>query len=192
MQSGNSYRLVVRRGPQPNQVYELTGEAITLGRDINGNDITINDPEVSRHHCRLTRHRDGSGYVLEDLNATNGTFVNGNRLIGTRPLSSSDVIGLGETVTLAYEVVGYGGYQAPPARQQPSPQQRYYDDDYGPSRRDYGPPPPTRQRPQSAPASSRSPDTADNNTMLLLLVGAGFLFMCLIIVIIGIVLLAFA
>jgi len=100
MQSSGSFRLIVRRGPQPNQIYDLNKDIITLGRDIT-NDIVINDPEVSRHHGRLTRG--GGGYTLEDLGSTNGTFVNGQRLTGARPLSGGDVIGLGETVTLSYE-----------------------------------------------------------------------------------------
>jgi predicted component of type VI protein secretion system len=100
MQSTGSFRLIVRRGPQPNQIYELNKDIITLGRDIT-NDIVINDPEVSRHHCRLTRG--GGGYTLEDLGSTNGTFVNGQRLTGARPLAGGDMIGLGETVTLGYE-----------------------------------------------------------------------------------------
>src|SRR5215208_4345041 len=100
IQGGDSFRFIVRRGPQPNQIYELNKDIITLGRDIT-NDIVINDPEVSRHHCRLTRG--GGGYTLEDLGSTNGTFVNGQRLTGARPLSGGDMIGLGETVTLGYE-----------------------------------------------------------------------------------------
>src|SRR5947209_9212272 len=100
MQSSGSFRLIVRRGPQPNQIYELNKDIITLGRDIT-NDIVINDPEVSRHHTRMTRG--GGGYTIEDLGSTNGTFVNGQRLTGARPLAGGDVIGLGETVTLGYE-----------------------------------------------------------------------------------------
>jgi hypothetical protein len=100
MQSSGSFRLIVRRGPQPNQIYELNKDIITLGRDIT-NDIVINDPEVSRHHCRMTRG--GGGYTLEDLGSTNGTFVNGQRLTGARPLAGGDTVGLGETVTLGYE-----------------------------------------------------------------------------------------
>jgi hypothetical protein len=102
MESGSNFRLIVRRGPQPNQVYELDKDFLTIGRDIT-NDIPINDPEVSRHHCRLIRGV--GGYTMEDLGSTNGTFINGQRLTGARPLSSGDVIGLGETVTLSYEVV---------------------------------------------------------------------------------------
>jgi hypothetical protein len=102
---GSSFRLIVRRGPQPNQIYELTKGIATIGRDIT-NDIVINDPEVSRHHCRFTQG--GSGYTVEDLGSTNGTFVNGQRLTGARPLMPGDMLGLGETVTLAYESAGAG------------------------------------------------------------------------------------
>ena len=102
MQGSDNYRLVVRRGPQPNQVYELNKDIITIGRDIT-NDITINDPEVSRHHLRFTRG--AGGFTLEDLGSTNGTFVNGQRLNGAKPLNNGDLLGLGETVTLGYEMV---------------------------------------------------------------------------------------
>lgn len=102
IQGSDSFRLVVRRGPQPNQTYDLNKDIVTLGRDIT-NDIVINDPEVSRHHMRLTRG--AGGFTVEDLGSTNGTFVNGQRLTGARPLRPGDMIGLGETVTLAYEAL---------------------------------------------------------------------------------------
>jgi len=101
MQNTGSFRLIVRRGPQPNQVYELAKDSISLGRDIT-NDIVINDPEVSRHHGRITRTV--NGYTLEDLGSTNGTFINGQRLTGSRALLGGEMIGLGETVTLSYDV----------------------------------------------------------------------------------------
>ncbi len=120
MQAGDSYRLVVRRGPQPNQVFELKDDVINLGRDIT-NTISINDREVSRHHLRFARSSDG--FSIEDLGSTNGTFINGKRLSGSTFLKNGDMIGLGETVTLGYEVVRPGGaanpYQAPQAPAQP-------------------------------------------------------------------------
>jgi predicted component of type VI protein secretion system len=103
IQGNDSFRLVVRRGPQPNQTYDLNKDISTLGRDIT-NDIVINDPEVSRHHLRMTRG--AGGFTIEDLGSTNGTFVNGQRLTGPRPLRPGDMLGLGETVTLAYELAG--------------------------------------------------------------------------------------
>src|SRR5258707_15583210 len=100
MQSNGTFRLIVRRGPQPNQIYELNKDIITLGRDIT-NDIVINDPEVSRHHCRLTRG--GGGDTMEDLGSTNGTFFNRQRLTGGRPLFCGVMGGVGETAPPNYE-----------------------------------------------------------------------------------------
>ncbi len=126
MQGSDSFRLIVRRGPQPNQSYDLNKDIVTLGRDIT-NDIVINDPEVSRHHMRLTRG--AGGFTVEDLGSTNGTFVNGQRLTGARPLRPGDMIGLGETVTLAYEMAAMAGAPTEASFDQPggtvvSPAQR--------------------------------------------------------------------
>lgn len=126
MQGNDSFRLIVRRGPQPNQTYDLNKDIITIGRDIT-NDIVINDPEVSRHHLRFTRGP--GGFTIEDLGSTNGTFINGQRITGQKSLNNGDMIGLGETVTLGYEMVrgtsagapeDGGGFQ--PTMQSPAPQ----------------------------------------------------------------------
>ena len=55
----------------------MTAEIFTVGK-AEDNDLVIDDPHVSRHHCRFLR----SGYLvlLEDLNSTNGTYVNGERV----------------------------------------------------------------------------------------------------------------
>lgn len=102
MQQNDSFRLVVRRGPQPNESFEIGEDTTTLGRGIN-NDIVINDREISRSHMRLLRS--GDGLTLEDLGSTNGTFVNGKRIAGVTPLQVGDMIGLGDTVVLALEQV---------------------------------------------------------------------------------------
>jgi hypothetical protein len=123
MQEQDSFRLVVRRGPQPNQIYELTKEVTTLGRDIT-NDIVINDREASRHHLRLVRS--GGNVTIEDLGSTNGTFVNGKRVSGVTPLQNGDMVGLGETVTLGFEVHRAQSAQSAPSQSpatMPPPQQ---------------------------------------------------------------------
>lgn len=96
------YRLIVRRGPQPNQVFELTADSIMLGRDII-NDITIGDPEVSRQHCKFEKLPEG-GYTIEDLGSTNGSFINGTKLSGKHNLHNGDKISFGETVHVDYAV----------------------------------------------------------------------------------------
>lgn len=106
------YRLIVRSGPDPNKTFELNGNQITLGRDII-NDITISDPEVSRQHCQFIKTDDG--YTIEDLNSTNGTFVNGKKLTGTQALKRGDRIGFGETVLVNYSVTEMPGPGQQPA-----------------------------------------------------------------------------
>lgn len=101
MSSNQHYRLIIRRGPQPNQVFELTKQVITIGRDII-NDITISDPEVSRQHCQLVKSAEG--YTLTDNDSTNGSFINGERVTGSRLLQNGDTIGFGETVIVSYTV----------------------------------------------------------------------------------------
>lgn len=112
MQQNDNFRLVVRRGPQPNQAFEIGKEVTTLGRDIT-NDIVLNDRETSRHHLRLMRS--GDTMTIEDLGSTNGTFVNGKRVSGVTPLQNGDMIGLGETVTMALEAYSNLAEAAPPS-----------------------------------------------------------------------------
>jgi pilus assembly protein CpaF len=92
------FKLTMRQGPRPDQAFELQKDIYTIGREA-GNDIIINDAQVSRHHARLTLQADT--YLLEDLGSTNGTFVNGRRITGPVALSGGDMIGLGDTVVLA-------------------------------------------------------------------------------------------
>ena len=95
-----SYRLVVRTGPNPGMAFDLTKEVTLLGRDVT-NDIALGDAEVSRQHARLTRTP--GGIVVEDLGSTNGTFINGERLVAPRVMAMGDLLGFGETVTLDFE-----------------------------------------------------------------------------------------
>ncbi|MDE2748520.1 MAG: FHA domain-containing protein [Chloroflexota bacterium] len=118
MQQNDSFRLVVRRGPQPNHAFEISKDVTTLGRDIS-NDIVLNDRETSRHHLRLMLA--GDTLTIEDLGSTNGTFVNGKRVSGVTPLQNGDMIGLGETVTLALESVNTASSAPPPAMEAPAP-----------------------------------------------------------------------
>lgn len=100
--TSSAFRLIVRTGPNPGTVTDLTKEVNLIGRDVT-NDVVIGDAEVSRQHARVTRTP--GGYVLEDLGSTNGTFVNGERLTTPRVLNPGDLIALGETVTLTFDAV---------------------------------------------------------------------------------------
>jgi hypothetical protein len=102
--ASQSFQLVMQKGPNPGKIYELAQEEVTIGRDIS-NRIVINDPEVSRRHARLTLQV--GGYVIEDLGSTNGTFVDGQRLMGPHLLRPGQTVMLGEKITMAYEALGF-------------------------------------------------------------------------------------
>ncbi len=71
---------------------------LTIGRT--GTDIVLDQPLVSRRHADLRWQDDR--HVLIDLDSANGTFVNGERIRGARPLAPGDVVQIG-TFRLTYD-----------------------------------------------------------------------------------------
>jgi len=69
---------------------------IVIGRDP-GSDLVLQDGEVSSQHARVTPSPDGTATV-EDLESTNGTFVNQNELIGPAHLDPGDELLVGVSV----------------------------------------------------------------------------------------------
>jgi pSer/pThr/pTyr-binding forkhead associated (FHA) protein len=97
------FQLVVRKGPRPGQIFPLSDDAISIGRDP-VSEIVIDDPEISRHHARLTIGP--AGYYLQDLASTNGSFVDGERLSGEPyALNPGQVVMFGSNVTLVYQAI---------------------------------------------------------------------------------------
>ena len=99
-----AYQLVMKTGPAPGKIYSLEVNEMFIGREV-GSDVFVNEVEVSRRHAQLTLQ--AGNYVLEDLGSTNGTFVNGERVTGTRILRPGDTITLGENVSLAFESTSF-------------------------------------------------------------------------------------
>lgn len=97
-----SARLVVQTGPNPGQIINLGTVSSSLGREATNN-IVLNDPEISRRHARIIPQ--GTGFLLEDLNSTNGTYVNGQQVTGRVLLVNGDVIQLGESVRIVFETL---------------------------------------------------------------------------------------
>ena len=65
-------------------------EALAVGRKAD-NDIVIDNPAISGHHCRISVQ--GGTYFVEDLESTNGTFVNEKR-VKKSGLHHNDVVGV--------------------------------------------------------------------------------------------------
>jgi hypothetical protein len=86
--------LIIRRQDASVTQLEWNKPTLTLGRD-SANDIIIDHPLASRRHARL--ERDENGYFIRDLDSTNGTYVNGDRIEGTRPLRNQDKVWVADT-----------------------------------------------------------------------------------------------
>jgi len=76
----------------------LPGVVRTIGR-ATGADFILDEALVSRVHCRLTALRNGE-LELRDLESTNGTYVNGQRVERAR-LDSGDVVQVGRMELVA-------------------------------------------------------------------------------------------
>lgn len=96
------YRIKIQSGPDSGKEVLLDKPELFLGRDPN-NEIVIMDPEVSRRHARFVLT--GTDYSVEDLGSTNGTLVRGIRVQSLTPLTSGDIVAIGERVSLVYEVI---------------------------------------------------------------------------------------
>ena len=84
------------KGPLAGQQVFVGGQVV-LGRDPGAADVALEkDPEVSRRHATFSPS--GAGLTVQDLGSTNGTFVNGGRLIGAIALDNGDRVELGGTV----------------------------------------------------------------------------------------------
>ena len=74
-------------------------DSLVFGRHAEGPGRLEGDPELSREHARVTRTDDG-GLRIEDLGSTNGTFVDGGRVL-ERELKPGDTVQLGLTTLIA-------------------------------------------------------------------------------------------
>ncbi len=94
-------------------------KVLTIGR-ATGNDIVITDSKASRNHLQIVQSDNGQISVI-DLGSTNGTYVNGQRIHGERPISPGDTLRIGDT-TLPWQ--SYFSPQATPMppTQHPTPQ----------------------------------------------------------------------
>jgi len=84
-------RLILSLDGQVLAEYNMNKERYTIGR-LPDNDVRIDSPAISGHHSLIINILNDS--FLEDLNSTNGTYVNG-KLIKKHALQHSDVITVG-------------------------------------------------------------------------------------------------
>ena len=99
---------LVKQPAQPDRIVVWDTQEISLGRAAE-NDISVDHVEISRKHAHFVRT--GKSYVVQNLNTSNGTLVNGEP-ITTRTLETRDVIQIAELeltfIQSAKDPVGLG------------------------------------------------------------------------------------
>ena len=102
--------LVMVVGDRPGRLFNINPAGFTLGRDGVLCDAIIDDPAVSRQHTKI-RLEDAGGaegraqrYLLYDLATSNGTLVNGSKVV-RQILTDGDRIEVGKATLVFKEVV---------------------------------------------------------------------------------------
>lgn len=87
--------LLMAQNDKVSNTYSLNRNITQVGRSRR-NHLRINDPLVSVKH--LTVSVSGNTCVVNDLDSSNGTFINGERVVGSRVLKDGDEIMIGKTI----------------------------------------------------------------------------------------------
>lgn len=86
--------LHVLQGPDHGRTYDTSQEPAVIGRSTD--QIQLSDHSVSRRHALL--RPDNGKWVLEDLKSSNGTFLNGRRVVGPTTINHGDQIKVGSSL----------------------------------------------------------------------------------------------
>ena len=93
------------------KVIDITEMEVVVGRDAASSQVAVSHQSVSSRHARFKF--DSGRFCIEDLGSANGTFVEGNRVMGVTPLDTQSAITLGTVECLfvmkAPEAGGAGG-----------------------------------------------------------------------------------
>jgi hypothetical protein len=160
-----------------------TSQEIVIGREP-GCQITLDAGYggVSRRHAAIQYKPELKGFEVRDLGSANGTYVNGQRVVGSRLLQSGDRIKLGtDGPEFGFEDLSAPpptvlqpkaqSYPPPPPATVASPPVNYpppqgsyppAQGNYSPSPGNYPPPPPINPSPAASPAYSFSPAAASS------------------------------
>jgi pSer/pThr/pTyr-binding forkhead associated (FHA) protein len=114
-------KLVILNQGMTGRAHELNVDRTTVGR-VEDNTFQITDPSVSSHHCEVHLH--GGEILIRDLNSTNGSFINGEKITETI-LKPGQTLRLGQ-VELKLEAEGAAAATAAPPSA-PAPAKRPVD-----------------------------------------------------------------
>ncbi len=85
-------QLILKRLNEEDLIIPVDKSLTTVGRSMD-NDIAIDEIKISRHHLRI-ENKNGQ-FQVKDLNSTNGTYVNGKKIIKTTLLQNLDILSIG-------------------------------------------------------------------------------------------------
>lgn len=91
--------LIATEGKYANQHWVIDQDEVTIGRDDICN-IVLPERQISRQHIRI--YKGESQYFLEDLKSRNGTWINNQKIEGTRELNDGDEIHIALAVKLQF------------------------------------------------------------------------------------------
>jgi len=90
----NATRLVITSGQKAGAEFPLGRDEITIGRSSDSA-IIIRDDYTSTHHARLMLWN--GRWMIQDLDSTNGTFLNGSRVTVPTPIPLGATVKVGAT-----------------------------------------------------------------------------------------------
>jgi hypothetical protein len=93
---GTVTKLVVQQPRERKGATFMVGTEITIGRSPTATISIQDDAFVSTVHARLYQTEDGT--MVEDIGSTNGSYLNGGRLVGALPITKGDRLQIGSTV----------------------------------------------------------------------------------------------
>lgn len=96
--------LVMLRGPHLGRRFAVKGDRVILGRNPGRSDLAFpEDREISGRHCQIEHDTSDNRYLVSDLESTNGTLVNGQKVTAAE-LHEGDKLMIGQAVfKFAYE-----------------------------------------------------------------------------------------
>ncbi|PWA54484.1 SMAD/FHA domain-containing protein [Artemisia annua] len=103
--SSTNIKLIIEKGPKEGESIEYKStKLIKIGRVVRGNTFQIKESGISSNHISI--HFDFNKWMLTDLDSSNGTFLNGEKLepgVPT-PLNDADCIKIGELTSIVVKI----------------------------------------------------------------------------------------
>jgi pSer/pThr/pTyr-binding forkhead associated (FHA) protein len=93
--SGMATKLVITEGDQAGRIMRLDRREITIGRS-DGSDLVVDDEYASTNHAKLVLVN--NDWLIQDLNSTNGTFLDGQRVGTPAVVKLNTRVRVGKTV----------------------------------------------------------------------------------------------